>query len=98
MHLPHTHTLHPSLLPCLHPPPKHTHQELEDGPWHQPNLEAGSSKIIPVPAPLGGAIVVGESVLTYFNTQQPTRSTQIKANTAVQVGRGGTAKAVLDQW
>jgi hypothetical protein len=41
-----------------------------------------------VPAPLGGAIVVGESVLTYFNTQQPTRSTQIKANTAIQV-RGG---------
>jgi DNA damage-binding protein 1 len=64
----------------------HRLQELEDGPWHQPNLEAGSSKIIPVPAPLGGAIVVGESVLTYFNTQQPTRSTQIKANTAVQVG------------
>lgn len=60
-------------------------QELEDGPWHQANLEAGSSKIIPVPAPLGGAIVVGESVLTYFNTQQPTRSTQIKANTAIQV-------------
>jgi hypothetical protein len=60
-------------------------QELEDGPWHQSNLEAGSSKIIPVPAPLGGAIVVGESVLTYFNTQQPVRSTQIKANTAIQV-------------
>lgn len=60
-------------------------QDLEDGPWHQANLEAGSSKIIPVPAPLGGAIVVGESVLTYFNTQQPTRSTQIKANTAIQV-------------
>lgn len=38
-----------------------------------------------MPAPLGGAIVVGESVLTYFNTQQPTRSTQINANIAIQV-------------
>lgn len=27
--------------------------------------------IIPVPAPLGGAIVVGESVVTYFSTSAP---------------------------
>ena len=86
--LDYSHSLPPhelSLVPC---PPFHclfVYQELDDGPWHQANLEAGSSKIIPVPAPLGGAIVVGESVLTYFNTQQPTRSTQIKANTAIQV-------------
>eukprot|EP00879_Flechtneria_rotunda_P007343 GHRR01007704.1.p1 GENE.GHRR01007704.1~~GHRR01007704.1.p1 ORF type:complete len:982 (+),score=309.67 GHRR01007704.1:155-3100(+) len=59
-------------------------RELEDGPWSQGNLDAGSSKVIPVPYPLGGAIVVGENVLTYFNTQQPTRSTQIKPNTAIQ--------------
>lgn len=26
--------------------------------------------IIPVPTPLGGAIVVGESVITYFNQSQ----------------------------
>eukprot|EP00775_Hariotina_reticulata_P011705 gene11705-11850_t len=58
--------------------------ELEEGPWHQSNLDAGSSKVIPVPQPLGGAIVVGESVLTYVHTQQPTRSTQIKPNTAIQ--------------
>eukprot|EP00878_Enallax_costatus_P005870 GHUV01006158.1.p1 GENE.GHUV01006158.1~~GHUV01006158.1.p1 ORF type:complete len:800 (+),score=216.97 GHUV01006158.1:186-2585(+) len=59
-------------------------KELEDGPWFQGNIDAGSSKIIPVPSPLGGAIVIGESVLTYFNTQQPMRSTQIKPNTAIQ--------------
>eukprot|EP00882_Tetradesmus_deserticola_P013712 GHRQ01014562.1.p4 GENE.GHRQ01014562.1~~GHRQ01014562.1.p4 ORF type:complete len:128 (+),score=43.53 GHRQ01014562.1:874-1257(+) len=52
-------------------------RELEDGPWSQANVDAGSSKIIPVPHPLGGAIVVGESVLSYFNTQHATRSTQI---------------------
>ena len=27
--------------------------------------------VIPVPAPLGGAIVVGESVVTYFSTAAP---------------------------
>ncbi|KAF8072489.1 DDB1A [Scenedesmus sp. PABB004] len=59
-------------------------KELEDGPLTQPNLDAGSSRLIPVPHPLGGAIVVGESVLTYLNDQQPTRSTQIKPNTAIQ--------------
>jgi hypothetical protein len=60
-------------------------QELEDGPWSQANVDAGSSKIIPVPHPLGGAIVLGESVLSYFNTQHATRSTQIKPNTSIQV-------------
>jgi hypothetical protein len=60
-------------------------QELEEGPWSQANVDAGSSKIIPVPHPLGGAIVLGESVLSYFNTQHATRSTQIKPNTSIQV-------------
>jgi hypothetical protein len=60
-------------------------QELEDGPWSQANVDAGSSKIIPVPHPLGGAIVLGESVLSYFNMQHATRSTQIKPNTSIQV-------------
>lgn len=60
-------------------------QELEDGPLYQSNLDAGSSKIIPVPSPLGGVIVVGESVLTYINTPQQMRSTQIKPNTPIQV-------------
>ncbi|WIA28318.1 hypothetical protein OEZ86_010868 [Tetradesmus obliquus] len=59
-------------------------RELEDGPWSQANVDAGSSRIIPVPQPLGGAIVLGESVLSYFNTQHATRSTQIKPNTSIQ--------------
>lgn len=37
-----------------------------DGPWQQYNLDAGASMIIPVPEPLGGALVVGESVITYI--------------------------------
>ncbi|ACO65083.1 predicted protein [Micromonas commoda] len=40
---------------------------LRDGPWSQSDVEGGSSLIIPVPAPLGGAIVVGESVIVYLN-------------------------------
>ena len=40
---------------------------LRDGPWSQGDVEGGSSLIIPVPAPLGGAIVVGESVIVYLN-------------------------------
>ncbi|KAF6263102.1 mono-functional DNA-alkylating methyl methanesulfonate N-term-domain-containing protein, partial [Scenedesmus sp. NREL 46B-D3] len=59
-------------------------RELEEGPWSQANVDAGSSKIIPVPYPLGGAIVLGESVLSYFNTQHATRSAQIKPNTSIQ--------------
>ena len=40
---------------------------LREGPWSQGDVEGGSSLIIPVPAPLGGAIVVGESVIVYLN-------------------------------
>jgi hypothetical protein len=72
-----------------------TLQELEDGPWSQANVDAGSSKIIPVPHPLGGAIVLGESVLSYFNTQHATRSTQIKPNTSIQVWAAWSAQYSL---
>jgi hypothetical protein len=55
------------------PPPANspTPQDLEEGPLAHQNLDAGASMIIPVPAPLGGAIVVGESVVTYFSAGQP---------------------------
>lgn len=42
-------------------------QAFSEGPWSHSNLDAGATMIIPVPAPLGGAIVVGESVITYFS-------------------------------
>ena len=45
-------------------------QEFEDGPWKHNNLDNGANIIIPVPKPLCGAIVVGESVITYFNQDQ----------------------------
>ncbi|KAI8467206.1 MAG: mono-functional DNA-alkylating methyl methanesulfonate N-term-domain-containing protein [Monoraphidium minutum] len=42
-------------------------KDLEEAPLAHQNLDAGASMIIPVPAPLGGAIVVGEAVVTYFS-------------------------------
>ncbi|EFN59838.1 hypothetical protein CHLNCDRAFT_29381 [Chlorella variabilis] len=40
-------------------------KELVEGPWQQSNLDAGASMLIPVPAS-GGAMVVGESVVTFI--------------------------------
>lgn len=45
-------------------------QDFVDGPWKHDNLDAGASLIIPVPSPPGGALVIGESVITYFNVDQ----------------------------
>lgn len=42
-------------------------KELVEGPWLQNNVEMGSSMLIPVPAPLKGVVVVGETVLLYHN-------------------------------
>ena len=45
-------------------------KDFTEGPWSQNDVEGGSSLIIPVPAPLGGAILVGETVIVYLNKQQ----------------------------
>ena len=42
-------------------------KELVDGPWKQPNVEAGASALLPVPLPLGGVLVVGEETVSYLN-------------------------------
>jgi len=42
-------------------------RDLEPGPWAMDDVEGGSSMIIPVPAPLGGALVIGETVVVYLN-------------------------------
>ena len=52
-------------------------QEFSEGPWSQQNLDPGSGLIIPVPKPLGGAIVVGEHVVTYLGAAQPMRAAPI---------------------
>ena len=44
-------------------------QDLVEGPWRQLNLDPGASMVIPVPAPIGGALVVGESAIAYMGGQ-----------------------------
>ena len=60
-------------------------QSLADGPWRQANLDAGANMVIPVPAPLGGALVIGESVIAYIAKGQTTKATPIKPTT-IKVG------------
>lgn len=43
-------------------------KDLAEGPWQQSNVDMGANLIIPIPAPLGGAVVVGETILSYLNT------------------------------
>ena len=62
-------------------------QELTEGPWRQSNLDAGASMIITVPAPMGGAIVVGESVVAYIGHGQQMKCTEMTP-TIVRVGFG----------
>ncbi|CAL5227828.1 g10856 [Coccomyxa viridis] len=52
-------------------------KELTEGPWRQSNLDAGASMIITVPAPMGGAIVVGESVVAYIGQGQQMKCTEM---------------------
>ncbi|CAK0750170.1 hypothetical protein CVIRNUC_001969 [Coccomyxa viridis] len=52
-------------------------KDLAEGPWRQSNLDAGASMIIPVPAPMGGAIVLGESVIAYMGHGQQMKCTEI---------------------
>jgi len=37
------------------------------GPWNQQGVEQGANMIIPVPTPLGGAILIGEQTISYLN-------------------------------
>lgn len=53
-------------------------QDLTEGPWRQSNLDAGASRVIAVPEPLGGALVVGESVIAYMSQGQAMKCTPIK--------------------
>ncbi|KAK3268005.1 DNA damage-binding protein 1 [Cymbomonas tetramitiformis] len=43
-------------------------KEFNEGPWCQSHLDGGSSMIIPVPAPLGGVVIIGERTILYLNS------------------------------
>ncbi len=53
-------------------------QDFAEGPLAQQNLDAGANMLIPVPSPLGGVIVIGESVIAYFAEGQAMKVTPIK--------------------
>lgn len=36
-------------------------------PWKQENVESHSSMVIPIPQPLGGAVVIGQESILYHN-------------------------------
>lgn len=40
-------------------------KDLVDGPWQAERLDAGASTLIPVPAPLGGTLVLGSSSVSF---------------------------------
>ncbi|EIE24281.1 hypothetical protein COCSUDRAFT_28729 [Coccomyxa subellipsoidea C-169] len=62
-------------------------KDLTEGPWRQSNLDAGASRVIAVPEPLGGALVVGESVIAYMGQGQAMKCTPIKATIIRAHGR-----------
>ena len=61
-------------------------KDLEEGPLAHQNLDAGASMLVAVPAPLGGALVVGEAVVTYFSVGAPQyqRSAALSPQTIVR--------------
>lgn len=59
-------------------------QDFGEGGLAQQNLDAGANKLIPVPEPLGGVIVLGESVIAYFGVDQAMKVTPI-AQTMIRV-------------
>eukprot|EP00281_Chroomonas_sp_CCMP1168_P025534 CAMPEP_0206228886 /NCGR_PEP_ID=MMETSP0047_2-20121206/9404_1 /ASSEMBLY_ACC=CAM_ASM_000192 /TAXON_ID=195065 /ORGANISM="Chroomonas mesostigmatica_cf, Strain CCMP1168" /LENGTH=1100 /DNA_ID=CAMNT_0053652151 /DNA_START=70 /DNA_END=3372 /DNA_ORIENTATION=+ len=42
-------------------------KDLQPGPWQQQGVELGATTIIPVPLPLGGALLIGEQTITHLN-------------------------------
>ena len=46
-------------------------KDITDGPWQQANLDIGASLIIPIAAPVGGVIVVGEQSVVYLDGETP---------------------------
>lgn len=42
-------------------------KDIIDGPWQQTNLDIGASLVIPIPAPAGGVVVVGEQSVVFLD-------------------------------
>ena len=53
-------------------------KEFLSSPWAMNDLDRGSSIIIPVPAPLGGVVVLGEQTIVYLNKTDADPEIRIK--------------------
>ncbi|GAX83262.1 hypothetical protein CEUSTIGMA_g10688.t1 [Chlamydomonas eustigma] len=63
-------------------------KDLTEGPWSHQNLDPGSGMLLAVPQPLGGVIVVGESLVSYLSFgSQTLRAAPIKPTSITAVGR-----------
>jgi DNA damage-binding protein 1 len=61
-------------------------KELMPGPWQQSNVEHGAQLLIPVPAPAGGVLVVGETTVTYLNGAGNVQSVAIEGTQILTYG------------
>jgi DNA damage-binding protein 1 len=53
-------------------------KDFVEGPWSQNNLDNGAGLLIPVPAPLGGVIIIGEETIVYCNANATFKAIPIK--------------------
>jgi DNA damage-binding protein 1 len=53
-------------------------KDFVEGPWSQNNLDNGAGLLIPVPAPLGGVIIIGEETIVYCNANSTFKAIPIK--------------------
>lgn len=61
-------------------------KELLSSSWEEFNLDSGSSFIIPIPTPVGGIVIIGESTVRYMNNN---KNTQIAAIQSTQITTWG---------
>ncbi|EEC79792.1 hypothetical protein OsI_21216 [Oryza sativa Indica Group] len=62
-------------------------KDFVEGPWSQNNLDNGAGLLIPVPAPLGGVIIIGEETIVYCNANSTFRAIPIKQSIIRAYGR-----------
>ena len=53
-------------------------KDFVEGPWSQNNLDNGAGLLIPIPAPLGGVIIIGEETIVYCNANATFKAIPIK--------------------
>ncbi|KAM0921927.1 hypothetical protein ACQ4PT_006526 [Festuca glaucescens] len=62
-------------------------KDFVEGPWSQNNLENGAGLLIPVLAPLGGVIIIGEETIVYCNGNSTFKAMPIKQSIIRAYGR-----------